>query len=66
MQLVVNGEASEFDEVATVQQLLEKLGYEPKSIAVAIDGQFVPRHEYPTFQLTESQALEVVAPMQGG
>jgi len=66
MQLVVNGETREFADIQTVQQLLEKLGYEPKSIAVAINGQFVPRHEYPTFQLAEKQALEVVAPMQGG
>lgn len=66
MQLVINGETREFEEIGTVQQLLEKMGYEPKSIAIAIDGQFVPRHQYATFQLEDRQALDVVAPMQGG
>lgn len=69
MQLVVNGETRRldgFDPGVTLQRVLEVLGYEPKSIAVAINGQFVARHRYATHPVTELTELEIVAPMQGG
>ncbi|MCE3234161.1 MAG: hypothetical protein K0Q50_341 [Vampirovibrio sp.] len=66
MQLLINGEPHQIQDASTLQQLLENLGYEPKSIAVAIDGCFIPRHQYGTFELSDQQALDVVAPMQGG
>lgn len=66
MQLLINGEPHHTSDGLTLLHLLEHLGYEPKSIAVAINGRFVPRHEYPTYPLQDQQALDVVAPMQGG
>ena len=66
MQLLINGEAHQVADNPSLTHLLDTLGYEPKSIAVAIDGCFVPRHAYATFQLRDQQALDVVAPMQGG
>ncbi len=66
MQLVVNGETHQVENNVTVQQLLERLRFESKSIAVAINGRFVPRHEYETLFLQDQQALEVLSPMQGG
>ncbi len=66
MQLQINGETHQLNESLSVEALLEKLGYEPKSIAVAINGEFVPRHQYTTYLLQDQEALEVVAPMQGG
>jgi len=66
MQLRINGENHQVDQILSLQHLLEKMGYEPKSIAVAINGQFVPRHQYTTWHLQDQQELEVVAPMQGG
>lgn len=66
MQLRINGESHHVDHNLNLQHLLEKLGYEPKSIAVAINGKFVPRHQYATWPLQDQQELEVVSPMQGG
>jgi sulfur carrier protein len=66
MQLRINGKSHQVSGSMSLQHLLEKLGYEPQSIAVAVDGQFVPRHQYPSCQLRDEQDLEVVAPMQGG
>jgi sulfur carrier protein len=66
MYLQIIGKPHEIAPTPNLQDLLHQLGYEPQSIAVAIDGQFVPRHQYTTYILHDQQALEVVAPMQGG
>lgn len=66
MHLRINGESHHVEHSLNLQHLLEKLGYEPKSIAVAINGKFIPRHQYPTLPLVDQQELEVVSPMQGG
>lgn len=67
MQLSVNGALHRLEEPGcSLAHLLAKLGYEPESIAVAVDGCFVPRHAYADYALSDQQALEVLAPMQGG
>ena len=66
MQLRVNGEKHYVEAPLSLQHLLEKLGYESRSIAVALNGCFVPRHEYALRILEDQQELEVVGPMQGG
>jgi sulfur carrier protein len=69
MQLRINGKSHQVGDQTksmSLQHLLEKLGYEPQSIAVAVDGRFVPRHQYASCVVQADQDLEVVAPMQGG
>lgn len=69
MLLLINGEPRQIEKSTNLHHLLEELGYEPKSIAVALNGRFVPRHEYTSCVLEgggDTQALEVVSPMQGG
>lgn len=66
MQLFVNGEPQQVPDVISVQDLLRQLDYEPKSIAVAVDGDFVPKHQYEAFFLRPAQSVEVLSPMQGG
>lgn len=66
MQLNVNGQYHECQDGLSLRQALEHLGYEPKAIAVALDGQFVPKHRYNTCVLHDQQQLEVLSPMQGG
>lgn len=66
MSLLVNGEVCPCNPDLTLRQALAAWGYEPQSVAVALDGVFVPRHQYDHLVLKEGQALEIVAPMQGG
>lgn len=69
MPLVLNGKPHPLTAATTLEALLVQLGYEPKSVAVAVDGAFLPRSQYATFQLSadsENQALEILSPMQGG
>jgi sulfur carrier protein len=66
MQLLINGQLHQVEKPTSLHHLLEALGYDPKSIAVALNGRFVPRHQYISCILEDAQELEVVAPMQGG
>lgn len=66
MQLVINGEKKTIDNVANIQDLLVKLGYETNSVAIACDGIFISRSKYPDFELEDGKELEILVPMQGG
>jgi len=66
MQLLINGEPITLQESTTLSHLLAKLGYEQNAIAVALNGTFIPRHQYETCIVENAQALEIVSPMQGG
>lgn len=66
MQLLINGESVSLEESTSLYHLLEKLGYEQNSIAVALNGTFIPRHQYKTCLVENAQELEIVSPMQGG
>ena len=66
MKLVVNGEATELDEECTVLDLLERLGLNRDGIAVAVDGQVVPRTQHATTSLRDGQAIEVIRAVGGG
>jgi sulfur carrier protein len=66
MQLHVNGEIKQCADGLSLRQALETWGYAPKSIAVALNGQFIPKHLYDSQALHDQHELEIVAPMQGG
>ena len=66
MNLVVNGNQQSVTDAATVATVLEQLGYDPRSVAVAVNEVFVPRNTYPDRLLFDGDAVEIVAPMQGG
>ena len=66
IQLHVNGEPRELQKALTVQQALQQWGYSGDSIAVAINGEFVPRSRYEQQQLAERDKVDIVAPIQGG
>lgn len=65
MQIVVNGEARRI-EAATLAQALLELGYRNAHVATALNGVFVPAAQRAAQALGEGDALEVLAPMQGG
>lgn len=66
MQLLINGEPYRLDEPISLHHLMDRLGYEQNSVAVALNGRFIPRHQYVACMLEDAQELEVVSPMQGG
>jgi len=68
MKLSLNGEPRELDDGATVSAAVEAAGAEPAAggIAVAIDGEVVPRSQWGQTPLREGQQVEVLQAVQGG
>ena len=64
--LNVNGETKELPQALTVTQALRHWGYGGDNIAVAINGEFVPRSTYDQHALQAKDRIEIVAPIQGG
>jgi sulfur carrier protein len=66
MIVMVNGENRELPDHATVESLVEQLSPPPRGVAVAIDGEVVPRGEWAGTTLPDGAHIEVVAAIQGG
>ncbi len=68
MQVLVNGEAQELPDGATVASVVERLSGVPRGrgVAVAIGGEVVPRGEWNQVKLRDGAHVEVVGAVQGG
>ena len=64
--IVVNG--TEQENAASVIALLERLGLgaAPRGVAVALDGEVLPRAQWAARPLHEGARVEVVGAIQGG
>jgi sulfur carrier protein len=64
----LNGRGSELAPGETVAGALHELGLEldARGVAVAVDGEVVPRSDWPTFTLLDGARVEVLTAMQGG
>jgi thiamine biosynthesis protein ThiS len=68
MKLVINGDERTFEAVASMTDLLERLGIEPQvpGVAVARNGQVVPRRDLDRTPLNDGDRIEIVRAVQGG
>ncbi len=66
--IALNGESSDLRAGETVAAVLIRLGLQSdaKGVAVAVDGEVVPRGEWELFALGEGARVEVLTAMQGG
>jgi len=66
--ILLNGETAEVGPGATLAQVLDRLGVAPdaRGVAVAVDGEVVPRACWEVFTLAEDARVEVLTAMQGG
>lgn len=64
MKVTVNGVPRELPRPTSVAKLLEAEGYD--QVAVALNEEFLPKGAYANTTLKEDDAVEIVAPMQGG
>jgi sulfur carrier protein len=64
----LNGELSDVAAGETVLAVLARLDLSPdaRGVAVAVDGEVVPRARWRSFELTEHAQVEVLTAMQGG
>ncbi len=62
----VNSEAKQIDNSSSIAEALTAWGYQSEKIALAINGEFVPRTEYNDHYFQAGDQVDVVAPIQGG
>ena len=66
MQVWINGEQRELADGARVRDALVALGAPEHGVAVAVDGEVVPRAEWPSVSLADGARVEVLTAVQGG
>jgi sulfur carrier protein len=68
MTIELNGEPVEVEDAATVAAIVTQVGAPAgrRGVAVAVDGEVVPRSEWERTPLTDGQRVEVVGAIQGG
>jgi sulfur carrier protein len=68
MRVVLNGERRDLGDGATVREAVTATGApsEGRGVAVALDGEVVPRRSWDEVPLREGQRVEVVQAVQGG
>lgn len=66
--IVVNGKQHEHRAGEALSAVLQLLGLslEARGVAVAVDGEVVPRAAWATFAVSDGARVEVLTAMQGG
>jgi sulfur carrier protein len=66
--IVLNGQDSDVRAGETVADVLARLSLQvdARGVAVAVDGEVIPRASWTTYALPEDARVEVLTAMQGG
>jgi sulfur carrier protein len=62
----VNGEPRTCPAGCDIREVLSHLGYQPAVVVVELNGVILPRSQWPSRTVVESDALEVVTIVGGG
>lgn len=66
LTLSLNGESMQCAPIENVAQLLQQQGYESQKIAVAINGDFVPRSQYENTSVNNGDQIDIIQAVGGG
>ncbi|MEC9278930.1 MAG: sulfur carrier protein ThiS [Chloroflexota bacterium] len=67
MEVRINGKETEVHQSMSIVDYLTSIGFDKKvSIAVAINGEIIPKEEYSETQLKNGDSMEVVRAIGGG
>ncbi|QSI77189.1 sulfur carrier protein ThiS [Niveibacterium microcysteis] len=66
IEIVLNGAPQSLPANTTVAQLLERLGYAGKRLAVECNGEIVPKGRHAELALAAGDRLEIVVAVGGG
>jgi sulfur carrier protein len=68
MRVIVNGDATDLSNGATVMHVLEQLGRgpQPRGVAVAVNGEVVPKTAWDQTALRDEDRVEVLTAVGGG
>jgi sulfur carrier protein len=64
--VTLNGERCELPDGATVETVVRELGAPERGVAVAVDGEVVPRADWAGTRVRDGQQVEVLRAVQGG
>lgn len=65
-EIVVNGEARALDAPVSIDGLVATLGLERRGLAVAVNGEVVPRSTWASHTLDAGDQVEILTIAQGG
>ena len=66
LRVTVNGDEHVLPSRSTVAALVAAMGFEPRGIAVAVDGEVVPRRTWSDRTLRAGEQVEILTIAQGG
>ena len=67
MQVRINGKDTEIHESVSIVDYLTSIGFDKQvSIAVAINGEIIPKEDYGEIHLKNGDSMEVVRAIGGG
>jgi sulfur carrier protein len=64
--ITLNGKPKEIEGEPTITELLQTLAVRPEQVAVAVNGEVVPRGEWPGVRINGGDTVEVVRAVGGG
>ena len=62
----LNGKNQSFNDDISVSELLDDIKLSLSSIAIAINGNIIPKNEYKKTKLKDMDTVEIVRPVGGG
>lgn len=66
MTVIVNGDLRPVEEGQTVADLVAAVASSPKGVAVAVNGEVVPRSSWDDHELHDGDRVELLSAHQGG
>jgi sulfur carrier protein len=66
MKMTVNGVSSDIAEGTTVAELVDARAQQQRWVAVAVDGDVVPRGAWSSTLLHDGDSVEILVPVAGG
>ena len=66
VSIKLNGKNTEFQGSPTVTALLDSLNINPQQVAVAVNGDVLPRDAWATTALRDGDSVEIVRAVGGG
>ncbi|MBC3194969.1 sulfur carrier protein ThiS [Pseudonocardia sp. C8] len=66
MVILLNGESREIEDGTDLARVLTDAGLPERGVAVAVDGEVVPRASWPGYVPADGARVEVLTAVQGG
>ena len=66
LNISINGNNSEIEKAVSLLKIIEQYKTGNGPVAVAVNGEFVPRSQYSTLTINDGDLIDIVSPVGGG